>query len=74
MSRDVCCEWHDCLPEAFSDDVTPDDCWDECGLAGMGRPSVCCKNCPQYKYFVEQRGILPYLVVEIMAMPVENRP
>ena len=38
----VCCEWHDHLPEMYQMETTPDECYDECGLAGMGTPSVCC--------------------------------
>jgi hypothetical protein len=39
-----CCEWHDALPEIVEAGATPE--WDECGLAGKGRPYVCCVNCP----------------------------
>lgn len=73
MSTIKCCEWHDALPDSFTDDVTPDECWDECGLAGMGRPSVCCKRCPHYDWFVNERRVMPYLVGEIMALPLDER-
>lgn len=54
-----CCEYHDRLPEEFAPGMLPDAFADgcECGLAGTGRPSVCCCNCPQTKWFVEHRGI-----------------
>lgn len=54
-----CCEYHDRLPEVFEPGEEPDAFADgsECGLAGMGTPSVCCRNCPEAKWFIEGRGI-----------------
>jgi hypothetical protein len=72
-----CCEWHDHLPEMYQMDTSPKDCFDECGLAGMGTPSVCCRNCPQAKWFTEGRGMSPDAidyVKEIMALPLGDRP
>lgn len=77
MSKQVCCEWHDHLPEMWQDDVTPDECFDECGLAGIGRPSVCCANCPQTEWFIKGRGMKPAdidFAIDIMALPVLERP
>ena len=73
MSK-VCCEWHEHLPEVFAEDVKAEDCYGECGLAGMGTPSVCCRNCEHYDWFVNRRGVMPYVVKEIMSLPVEERP
>lgn len=58
MSK-ICCEYHNKLPEVFEPGEQPDEFSDgaECGLAGMGRPTVCCRKCPQTKWFVEERGI-----------------
>ena len=75
MSKKQCCEWHDHLPEMYADpDATPENSFDECGLAGIGTPSVCCKNCPQYDWFVNHRHVMPDLVKDIMALPIEERP
>lgn len=74
MSNNQCCEWHDRLPEMFAMETTPEECFDECGLAGMGTPSVCCKKCPQADWFIKRRGVTPYFVKEIMALPIEERP
>lgn len=54
-----CCEYHDRLPEVFEAGEQPDAFADgcECGLAGMGKPAICCRNCPQAKWFTEHRGI-----------------
>jgi len=72
-----CCEWHDHLPEIYESDATPEDSFDECGLAGMGTPSVCCRKCPQAEWFIEGRGMKPEhidYVKEIMALLKEERP
>jgi len=72
-----CCEWHNNLPESWSGDVTPDDGYMECGLAGMGTPTVCCKNCPEVDWFVNKRGIpieRLHLFKNIMALPEQDRP
>lgn len=69
-----CCEWHDHLPEIYDKTRSPDNCFYECGLAGMGTPSVCCRNCPQAEWFIKRRGITPDYVKEIMALPIEERP
>lgn len=74
MSKKPCCEWHNHLPEMYQSDATPEDSFDECGLAGMGTPSVCCHKCPQAEWFVQERGIIPDYVKEIMALPLEERP
>lgn len=73
-----CCEWHNELPETFEKDSFG---YIECGLAGMGRPSVCCRNCPHHKWFTEDRTqmgmkatIKPEhidVISEIMALPEE---
>lgn len=59
MSSKRCCEYHDRLPEVFEPGEQPDafayGC--ECGLAGVGRPAVCCRDCPQTDWFVNHRGI-----------------
>lgn len=74
--KDKCCEWHDHLPDMWSDDVKPEECFDECGMAGMGRPSVCCAECPHTEHFIKNRGLKPAdidFAKEIMALPVEQR-
>lgn len=58
-----CCEWHNALPDSYDEPSPPEDNKafgesPECGLAGMGTPSVCCRECPQAKYFIEQRHML----------------
>lgn len=54
-----CCVYHDRLPEEFIPGAEPDAFADgcECGLAGMGIPTVCCEKCPQTNWFVNHRGI-----------------
>ena len=69
-----CCEWHDSLPDVFDEDNHPEDNRmfgeaPECGLAGMGTPSVCCRDCPQASRYKE-----PYFIKEIMALPIKDRP
>lgn len=56
-----CCVYHDRLPEEFEPGAEPDAFADgcECGLAGMGTPTVCCRNCPEAIYFEKKRGISP---------------
>lgn len=60
MSK-ICCEYHDKLPEIFEPGAEPEDFGDssECGLAGMGRPSVCCRNCLQNEWFIKVRHMRP---------------
>lgn len=75
----TCCEWHDALPDFFGEDSVPEDNKmfgeaPECGLAGMGTPSVCCRKCPQANWFIKKRGVTPYFVKEIMELPIEERP
>lgn len=54
-----CCEYHDRLPEELELGQLPDAFADgcECGLAGMGKPTVCCRDCPHTNWFVKNRGI-----------------
>lgn len=56
-----CCEYHDRLPEAFEPDAEPDAFVDghECGLAGAGKPTVCCRNCPEAIYFEKKARNYP---------------
>lgn len=71
-----CCEYHNALPGSYREATGPEPWSDgaECGLAGMGTPSVCCQNCPQAIYFIRKRGITPDYVKEIMALSPEERP
>lgn len=52
-----CCRWHERLPAAISKDAVPE--FGECGLAGKGKPYVCCAECPEVKWFLEHRGMKP---------------
>lgn len=73
-NKKVCCEWHDHLPDMYQMETTSDECYGECGLAGKGTPNVCCDKCPAYDWFVKHRGVMPNLVKNIMALPLEKRP
>lgn len=39
----ACCKFHNKM-EFEDTDLA------ECGMAGMGRPTVCCRNCPENIY------------------------
>lgn len=72
-----CCEWHDHLPEMYQSEATPEDSFDQCGLAGSGRPSVCCRECPRVGWFYGHYKMKPSdidFTKEIMALPLEQRP
>ena len=72
-----CCEWHDHLPEEFADpNATPENSFDECGLAGMGTPSVCCRKCPMAAWYTDgsRNANNIFYTKEIMALPVDERP
>jgi hypothetical protein len=58
---ELCCEYHDKLPEIFEQGAEPDEFgdWSECGLAGKGSPAVCCRKCPQADWFTKGRGMNP---------------
>lgn len=50
-----CCIWHDALPEIAEPGAEP-GC-DECGLAGSGKPYICCASCPEIAHFVKRYGM-----------------
>lgn len=78
MSKKLCCEWHDHLPEYWQDPhANPETDFGECGMAGMGRPVVCCAKCPHTNWFIKGRGMQPAdidFAKDIMALPIEQRP
>ncbi len=43
----------------------------------MGKPAICCRNCPQAKWFTEHRGI-PFssmnIAIEMCAQTEESKP
>lgn len=65
-----CCEWHDALPDEWDMKNPPEDnrvlgLSPECGLAGTGTPSVCCRNCPDAGHFTNQGLTLDYYEDEV---------
>ena len=46
-----CCKYHNNF-QYIDMDLT------ECGMSGMGTPTICCPKCPEKEYY-DKKGIIP---------------